>query len=287
MTNALATKTIIDSETGEEFDIAPEKTQKAETIIYKIKHDLIDICTNLKELKEERLYLHALREDGDIGYESFSDFCIERLPWGYRQVQKYISIADSFLKDSNYQEEIFQLPFNSLYQLSQLAPETQAEMLESGTLVLSTGEEFDIESLTKVKTKELEKKLRSEKLKYSKLNTEHQEMEDEYNTEINELKREVKQLNDMIDIPEEDRKYHKKITKLRESRTKVNEAFAMMQAAFMTLHQIDLSDENQSVVSDIEGFMVTTASRLMQLQDDYGASLGYYRESLQIMAAEK
>lgn len=288
MDNALSTRTITDRETGEEYVITPQLTGKAENTILRIQHNLMDICLNLKMIKEDKLYLYAMGEDGEVGYETFADFAVERLPWSFRQVQKYISIADSFLgsQTGENNEKFFQLPFTSLYELSQLPQETKDEMLETGTLVLATGEELSIEALTKIATADLEKKLRVHKKKYSDLNVTHEELKEEYDSEVKELKDEIKHLDGMINIPPEERKFHKRITKSREARTKIYESQSLMDAAFMGIYQIDIGDENREVIADIEGFMVSIARRLLDLESQFGVSLGYYKESMKTAAGE-
>jgi len=52
----------------------------------------------------------------------------------------------------------------------------------------------------------------------------------------------------------------------------------------MGLSQIELENNNKEVMRDIEGFMVLTARGLIDLEDQYGASLGYYAEQIKGMA---
>jgi len=266
---------IIDEETGEQLPADPEKINKALMLISDVQHDTLRMAKNIGMFFEERLYLYVGLTKTEAAQKCFG--------LHIDTIRKFIRINQTF---GDQIDQFMHLGVTRMDKLTGLPEEQKQELLQQQSITLDDGSVISIKDLKEIKTSDLEKTLKAERLKSSRLNVQNTEMKEEYEAEINNLKTENQHLNNLIDIPEDEQKFHKKITKLNEARHKIYEAQANIHAAFLNIHQIQLDNDNKSIVSEVEGFMIANAKRLLDLEAEYGTQLGYYKESLKTMAGE-
>ncbi len=188
-------------------------------------------------------------------------------------------------------EELAHLGVTKLDMLASLPQEDVDSIIKSKVIHCADGTVISLEEIEQAKIKELERKLREETRKNSRLNVQLKELEEEYKSEVKELKDEIAHLDKMLNIPPEERKFYKKITSLREARSKLLEVQSNIHAAFLTLMQLQPQDPND-IAPEIESTLVLIAKRLLDMesyfiQQGMDISLGYCRDGIQLMAGKK
>ncbi len=268
---------IFDDETGQPLPYDEEKISRALSIVSRVQNNIVTMAELISEFYGEKLYLYL----GLSKVES-AGVCFGMSPSSITQFER---IARTF---GDRLVEFSSLGLTRLDAISGLPEEQKQELLNSKKITLADGTELTYEELGAMKVKELEKSLRAERLKNSKLKTELEEIKEESTSEVKQLKGEIDDLNRLIDMPPDEVQFHKQIKKKSEVQNKIKEATAGMYDAFMKLHQLEIDENNAGVAGPgIEGFVVETAKRLLALETDFGALLGPYKEGVQKLARVK
>jgi len=271
---------IIDDETGAHLPFSEDKAKRALEIIADFQHQVKIASGLIAEFFGQKLYLYlgATKAEAAEHYFGMSVRSVQRLQRAYTFFGSHV-------------DEFAQLGIVKLDMLTNLPQDEIDQLIKTKTLTLSDGSEITVEELEQAKVKDLERKLREETRKSSRLNVQLKEMEEEYKSEIKELKDEITHLDAMLNVPPEDRKFYKKITTLREARTKLYEVQTNIHAAFITLMQLQPQNP-QELAPEVESTLVLIAKRLLDMeayfiQQGMDISLGYNRDGIKMMAEEK
>ncbi|MEJ5361127.1 MAG: hypothetical protein WHV26_03605 [Spirochaetota bacterium] len=269
---------IIDDETGVELPFEENKVKRALEIISDFQHHIKHASVLVSEFFNEKLHLYIGLSKSEAAERFFG--------MSLRSVERLQRIGEVFGKQV---EQIAHLGIAKLDMLATLPEDEIEKLLHSKTLKLADGTELSLDEIEQAKVKELERKLREEIRKNSRLNVQIKEMEEEYKSEIKELKDEINHMDKMLNIPSEDRKFYKKITSVREARTKLFEVQSNIHAAFLTMMQLELNNE---IAAEIESTLTLIAKRLLDMeayfiQNGMDVSLGYRRDGIKQMAGVK
>ena len=269
---------IIDDETGQKLPFDEHKVIRALEIIADYQHHIKHASLLVSEFFTEKLFLYL----GITRTEAAERF----FGMSLRSVERLQRIGQVLGKDV---EKIAHLGIVKLDMLASLPEENINNLLKTKTLKLADGTELSLEDIEQTKVKELERKLREEIRKNSHLKVQLKEMEEEYKSEIKELKDEISHLDKMLNIPPEDRKFYKKITSVREARAKLYEVQSNIHAAFITLMQLE---PNNDIAPEIESALTLIAKRLLDMEAYFigqgiDVSLGYRKEGIKMMAGVK
>jgi len=269
---------IIDDETGVQIPFDENKIKRALEIIADFQHHIKHASILVTEFFNEKYYLYLGISKSEAAEQYFG--------MSLRSVERFQRIGKVF---GDKVEQIAHLGITKLDMLTTLPEDEIEKLLQSKTLKLADGTELSLDEIEQAKVKELERKLREEIRKNSRLNVQIKEMEEEYKSEIKELKDEINHLDKMLNIPSEDRKFYKKITSVREARTKLFEVQSNIHAAFLTMMQLELNNE---IAAEIESTLTLIAKRLLDMeayfiQNGMDVSLGYRRDGIKQMAGVK
>ncbi|TAL31558.1 MAG: hypothetical protein EPN93_17335 [Spirochaetes bacterium] len=267
---------IIDDDTGETLPGDPEKIGRALGIIARVQNELLLMTELINEFFGDKLYLYLGLTREDAARVCFG--------MSLSTVQQIERIGKTF---GGRLAEFAHLGVSRLDMISRLTEDQKKEILDNKVLTLADGSQITVDEIGAVKVKEVEKALRAEKLKHSKLKTNFEELKEEHESEVNALKNELTDVNKMLNFPVEEKEFHKRISRTREARSKVMEAQANIHAAFMRLAQITIDDANKDVLADIEGFAIVTARHLLDLESVHGGMLGPYRDGVKAIAGAR
>jgi len=263
---------VIDPDTEEKVPMDIDKCRQAIERVNKIRAGIASMSADLVDFYDNRMYMWL-----GLGKEESA-----KLLFGISG--RYIrELASYYRKFQN--AEVLSLGTGKLRLLSTLSDEQAAGLVKGSVVKLDNGEELTLDEVASAKISELEKKLRRAEQAKSKISTELEELKEESNAEIRELKKEVKDLQGIVDASPEDRKFFKRISQSREAKSKVLEASSLFHAGYTSLLQIETDDK--SVLAAIEGSMISAAKYLLALEEQYGANLGFYREAITTMAGQK
>lgn len=268
---------IYDDETGQLLPYDEEKIARALGLVSRVQNNIVSMAEHITEFFNEKLYLYLGLSKAEAG-----SVCFGMSPSAINQIER---VARTF---GDRLVEFSSLGLTRLDAISSLPEEQKQELLNSKKITLSDGTELTYEELGAMKVKELEKNLRAERLKNSKLKTELEEIKEESYSEVKQLKGEIEDLNRLVNMPPEEVKFHKQIKKKSEVQNKIKEATADMYDAFLKLSQIEIDETNASTaIAGIEGFVIEVSKRLLALESDLGSLLGTYKEGIQKLARVK
>jgi hypothetical protein len=268
---------IYDDETGVTLQYDEEKINRAISIVSRVQNNIVTMAELISEFYGDKLYLYLGLSKAESG-----SVCFGMSPSSILQFER---IARTF---GDRLVEFSSLGLTRLDAISSLPEEQRLELLNSKKITLNDGTELTYEELGAMKVKELEKNIRAERLKYSKLKTQFEEIKEEYSSEVIQFKGKIVDLERLVNMPPEEVRFHKQITKKSEVQNKIKEATAGMYDAFMKLYQIEIDETNASVaLAGIEGFVTETAKRLLSLEADHGALLDTYKDGIQKLARVK
>ncbi len=269
-------ESVVDDDTGEVLAGDPAKVNRAIGIIARVQSNVIAMAELVSEFFGDKLYLYI-----GLGKEEAARVCFGMSLSAVQQIER---IGKTF---GGRLAEFAHLGITRLDVISRLSEDQQREIIDNKTLTLSDGTMITVEEIGAIKVKTLEKELRSEKLRYSKLKTNFEELKEERDAEVGALKGEITDLNKLINFPPEEKEFHKRITRTREARSTILEAQSNIHAAFLRISQITVDDTNREVLADIEGFAIVTARKLLDLEATWGALLGHYRDGVKSLARAK
>lgn len=268
---------IYDDETGDLIPYDDEKITRALSIVSRVQNNIVVMAELISEFFGDKLYLYL-----GLSKEESASVCFGMSPSAISQFER---IARTF---GDKLMEFSSLGITRLDAISSLPEEQRQELLGSKKITLSDGTELTYEEIGAMKVKELEKSLRAEKLKNSKLKTEFEEFKNEYDSEVKDFESKIRSLNSLVNMPPEEREFHKRITRKSEVQNKIKEAMADMYNAFMRISQIEIDETNASVaLAGIEGFATETSKRLLALESDHGALLNEYKDGIQKLSRVK
>jgi|GEM_PF-2122750 hypothetical protein len=268
---------IYDDETGDFIPYDEEKVTRALALVARVQNNIVSMAEHITEFFSEKLYLYLGLTKAEAGSICFgmSPSAINQIEWVAR------TFGDRLVEFSS-------LGLTRLDAISSLPEEQKQELLNSKTITLSDGTKLTYEELGAMKVKELEKNLRAERLKNSKLKIELEEFKNEHDSEVKHFESKIESLNSLINMPPEEREFHRRITRKSEVQNKIKEAMADMYNAFMRISQIEIDETNASVaLAGIEGFATETSKRLLALEADHGALLNEYKNGIQKLSRVK
>lgn len=152
------------------------------------QQNLYDMCTSLKQMRDNKLYK-------ELGYSNFEDYCENEVGFNRTQAHKYISIVE------NTNENVYlnkQIGVTKLYLLSTISEGEQQQIAEKVNLEDTTVKELkaEIEKLKKrAENAELHKQ--NAQNAYERLEKTNKKHYENYCTELKknqELKEEIKEL---------------------------------------------------------------------------------------------
>jgi len=246
-----------------------DKINQGLRIISDVRMDLCRISRQVSDFFDQELYRY-LGVSKTEAAEKFFGMSI-------RHIQN-IQLIHSRL-GSAYEELEF-LGTGKLKAISQLPEEQRDELIREGVLILQDGSEITVDEIAGAKTKEVEKTLKSQRLQISRLKNENDEIQKEAQAEVKQLKDEITHLNSMVDIPAEERGFHKKISKTRETQNHILSIQTNFHAGFTQLAQIELTEENAICSADIEALLTNLARQVLNFESHFGLSLGNIKKEL-------
>lgn len=134
-----------------------------------IGNTLLDLASNLKKMKDEKLYIEA-------GFDTFEDYSEQACGLKRRQAYNYIKILDSL--GSDFVHSNAQIGVSKLVLLSSLSEEEKQEVVENN----------DLEEVTVNELKEQIKQLKQDKV------TEFEKLKTERDTEVTKLQNKIDKL---------------------------------------------------------------------------------------------
>lgn len=262
------------TEDGKKMPFERDKLDHAIRLVNKIRTGIFAMAADISEFYENNYHLYLGLTKDESAKKLFGV--------STRYVQQMQFVYAKFGSDF---DQMSYLGFTKLRVLSDLQDEQIKDLAKTGVIRLESGEEITVEEIAEARTKDLENKLKLEAKNNSQLRTRYAELKKEKEAEIKELTSELTDLKNIVDADPEDRKFFKRITSYREAKIKAHEALSLFHAGYNSLLQIDSDDK--AVLSHIEGAMVACARYLISLEEQYGASLGYYKEAVKTMAGKK
>ncbi|MBN2435610.1 MAG: hypothetical protein JXK07_10135 [Spirochaetes bacterium] len=264
---------ILDPETGELVEMDYNKVKRGLTIVSQVRRQVFQIAKDLHEFFDEKYYLYFGMTKEEASQSLFG--------LNIRAVQNYQLIYERL--GSQYEKFEF-LGISKLKEISRIPEEERERLIEDGELHLADGSVITIEEITSQSTASLREKLKAQSLSNKKLKKEIEEADIEHKAEIKHLKKENQELENLLNIEEKDQPYYKKITKLRETRDLLESVQAELYSAFLRLHQISITDENEQCLADIKGVLVANAEKILNAESYFDLSLSEYNERLSQVA---
>ncbi|HNX59942.1 MAG TPA: hypothetical protein PKK43_12650 [Spirochaetota bacterium] len=266
-------KEIID-ESGEKILTNPEKVERALMLISRAQENLLDLAEAISNFFDENLYLY-------IGLTKPE--AAERLFGMSVSTVRNLQLINERIGPEN--RKLALLGVSKLAMIAKLPDAQRSELITNGELHLADGSIVSVEEIAGTAVKDMESKLRAKSNEVSALRTQLKESDKAHKEEVKQMKGEIEELEALTNIPEEDRAFYDKVTKKREIQNIIFEAQSYMHSAFMALGRID--GDAKDAGAAIEGFMTTAARKLLDLEEQFGASAGYYKTSLKAMAGEQ
>jgi hypothetical protein len=266
-------KTVTDDETGDILQPDEKTIERALFLVAKARSSIFEAAEAVSNFFSEKLYLYLGLTKQEAGEQLFgmSASSVRNLQLIHERLgdEQRLSILDS----------------TKLVMIAKLPEEQRKEIITDGLIRLADGSVMTIEDIAGDTVKDLQGKLKTLSNKNTSLNTQLKEEEKIHKSEVKELKQKLEESEALLNIPEEDRAFYAKVTKKRDIQNIVFEAQSYMHSAFMTLARID--GDAKDAGSSIEGFITTAARKLLDLEEQFGASAAYYKTTLKAMAGEK
>lgn len=254
---------------GEVIPNDGEKISQGLQIISETRMDLCRISRRICEFFEEELYIYFGVSKNEAAEKFFG--------MSLRTVQNMQQIHR---KLGGAYEELQYLGTGKLKAISELPEEQRTELIQDGVLHLEDGSELTIEEIAESRTKELEQKLKEQRLQISRLKNAKDEQEKEHSSEVESLKKEMAILEGLVDIPESERAFTKRIRKTRETQNQIIAVQTNFHAGFTQLAQIELSEENAAAEADITSLLGFLARQVLHFESYFGVNIGEIKQDL-------
>lgn len=167
--------------------------QKIMTSIELINRNLWDMCTSLKEMRDNKLYK-------EFGYKNFEDYCKNEFGMTRSNAYNYISIAERV--NSENVQSIGQIGMTKLSLLATISQEQQAEIAEKVDLENTTVKKLKEEiAQLKARNDDFQTNIEISEKKISELQSQNAEWESKHDTleeENNGLWKENEQLHKQV-----------------------------------------------------------------------------------------
>lgn len=257
---------IVDYETGETLPADPAKVSRALRIIDEVQHDIKRLARLVKEFFDEKLYLYLGLTKTEAG-----EVCFGMSHNSIRQLER---IAETY---GDSIDDFAHIGVTRMDEIAKLPEELKKQLLESKKITFEDGTVITLEDIENMRVRELQMQIKKLMKKNSDLKVNIDELEKneaDYEHRLKILQDENDDLNKMIDIPPDERQFHKKISRLGDVKRKLVEAQNAFYAAFMNLYQIDIDENNRdAVVAGIKGLITTVVESVSELESRFDVSL--------------
>lgn len=261
---------VVDPDTGEVLEMDYIKFKRGISIISNVRRHIFQMAKDIHEFFGEKYYLYYGMSKEEASQKLFG--------LNVSTIKNYQLIYEKL--GSKY-EEFEYLGISKLKELSKIPEEEREQLLEEGELKLADGTILTINEITEQSTKKLREKLRAETLANKKLRNELNTADEEHKAEVKTLKKEIKELDNLLNIEEKDQHFYRKITKLRETRDLIQEVEALLYTAYVKLAQVEISEENEQCTADIRSVLAANAEKILNAESYLGISLGSLTNDLE------
>lgn len=257
------------TDTGEVIPNDGEKINQALHIISDVRLGLCRISQQITAFFDQELYMYLGVNKTEAAEKFFG--------MNIRSIQNLQLIHKKL--GSAYEELEF-LGTGKLKAIAQLPEEQRDELVREGVLTLADGSEITVDEIAQAKLKDIEAKLRSQRLEISRLKSRNEEILKGAESEKDLLRKEIEHLDSLVNIPAEERQFHKKITKTRETQNQILAIQTNFYAGFTQLSQIEISDKNATCTADIEALLVSLARQVLNFESHFGLNMGSVKQEL-------
>ena len=267
-------KTIENEDTGEVIQVDEEKVERAISLVADAQKSIFDAAEAISTFFVEGLYLY-------LGL-SKQEACERLFGMSVSSVRNLQLIYERLGNDYKH---LSMMGVSKLTMIAHLPDEQRSELIKNGAVTLQDGSVMTVDEIAGSRIKDLENKLKAKTNEASAAHIRLKETDKAHKEEVKELRETIGDLEKLTNIPETDRAFYDKVTTKREIQNVVFEAQSYIHSAFMALGRI--ASESKESAAAIEGFMTMNARKLLDLEEQFGASAGYYKNTLKAMAGEQ
>lgn len=264
----------IEDENGAVVQVEEAVVERAFTLVADAQRSIFEAAEAISTFFAEGLYLY-------LGLTK-QEACERLFGMSVSSVRNLQLIYERLGNDYKH---LSMMGVSKLTMIAHLPEEQRNELIKNGAVTLLDGSVVSVEEIAGSRIKDLENKLRTKANEASAAHIRLKETDKAHKEEIKDLREAITDLEKLTNIPESDRAFYDKVTSKREIQNVIFEAQSYVHNAFMALGRIE--GNSKDATAAIEGFMTTTARKLLDLEEQFGASAEYYKTTLKAMAGEQ